>query len=282
MAVAPADRMGSSSWATPGASTAAPFPSHSPPGSCVGSSAFPGRVPRVRHGAGGRVQRRVPPGGRCDVVAETARSPQPETVGRRPAGRRGRGARRPTVTSWKTDLTGDRPWIRSSMSDRAARCAGAPPTARTSSWASRTRHRRLERTGSGRRSWCSRGAACATRSPGAAKPPQNPYPPPWDTLIRELHVPGDDCLTLNVWTPEIGSAGLPVMVWISGGQFMNGHHRTTTTHRLKIKLRASFRRASPHGIVPLCAEVLSAACSSSELGRLLAQPRVPSPMPAKA
>ena len=55
-----------------------------------------------------------------------------------------------------------------------------------------------------------------------AKPPQNPYPPPWDGLIRELDVRGDDCLTLNVWTPEIGSAGLPVMVWITGGQFENG------------------------------------------------------------
>lgn len=55
-----------------------------------------------------------------------------------------------------------------------------------------------------------------------AKPPQNPYPPPWDRLIRELDVRGEDCLVLNVWTPGLGAAGLPVMVWITGGQFENG------------------------------------------------------------
>jgi carboxylesterase type B len=55
-----------------------------------------------------------------------------------------------------------------------------------------------------------------------AKPPQLPYPPPWDGLIRELDVRGEDCLTLNVWTPELGAGGRPVMVWITGGQFQNG------------------------------------------------------------
>ncbi|MCC3776148.1 carboxylesterase/lipase family protein [Streptomyces sp. UNOB3_S3] len=36
--------------------------------------------------------------------------------------------------------------------------------------------------------------------------------------------PGDglDCLTVNVWTPEPGRAGLPVMVWIYGGQWKHG------------------------------------------------------------
>ena len=28
-----------------------------------------------------------------------------------------------------------------------------------------------------------------------------------------------DCLNLNVWTPDPGAAGLPVMVWIQGGMF---------------------------------------------------------------
>src|SRR4051794_36527870 len=28
-----------------------------------------------------------------------------------------------------------------------------------------------------------------------------------------------DCLNLNVWTPDPGSVGLPVMVWIQGGMF---------------------------------------------------------------
>ena len=29
----------------------------------------------------------------------------------------------------------------------------------------------------------------------------------------------EDCLNLNVWTPDPGAAGLPVMVWIQGGMF---------------------------------------------------------------
>ena len=35
-------------------------------------------------------------------------------------------------------------------------------------------------------------------------------------------IPGEDCLNLNVWTPDISAAGLPVLVWIHGGSFMNG------------------------------------------------------------
>jgi acetyl esterase/lipase len=33
---------------------------------------------------------------------------------------------------------------------------------------------------------------------------------------------GEECLNLNVWTPDPGAAGLPVFVWIHGGSFMNG------------------------------------------------------------
>lgn len=43
------------------------------------------------------------------------------------------------------------------------------------------------------------------------KPPQLPYPPPWDLLIPERGPLGEDCLNLNVWTPDPGSSGLPVM-----------------------------------------------------------------------
>jgi para-nitrobenzyl esterase len=55
-----------------------------------------------------------------------------------------------------------------------------------------------------------------------AKPPQLTYPPPWDMLIPERGPLGDDCLNLNIWTPDPGSAGLPVMVWIPGGMFEAG------------------------------------------------------------
>jgi carboxylesterase type B len=53
-------------------------------------------------------------------------------------------------------------------------------------------------------------------------PPQLPYPPPWDELIPERGPLGEDCLNLNIWTPNPGSAGLPVMVWIPGGMFEAG------------------------------------------------------------
>ena len=36
----------------------------------------------------------------------------------------------------------------------------------------------------------------------------------WDTGVT-----GEDYLLLNVWTPDPGAAGLPVMVWIQGGEF---------------------------------------------------------------
>lgn len=52
------------------------------------------------------------------------------------------------------------------------------------------------------------------------KAPQPPYPPQVEVLLPpELVTSGADCLTLNVWTPDIGAAGLPVMVWIAGGEF---------------------------------------------------------------
>lgn len=59
-----------------------------------------------------------------------------------------------------------------------------------------------------------------------AKPPQPPYPPPWDQLIPERGPAGEDCLNLNIWTPDPGSAGLPVMVWIPGGMFEAGSGAT--------------------------------------------------------
>ncbi len=51
------------------------------------------------------------------------------------------------------------------------------------------------------------------------KSPQVPYPPGIAESLAELVGSGEDCLTLNVWTPGLGSAGLPVMMWIPGGMF---------------------------------------------------------------
>ncbi|WP_019633259.1 carboxylesterase/lipase family protein [Actinomadura atramentaria] len=52
--------------------------------------------------------------------------------------------------------------------------------------------------------------------------PKSGYAPPYDVLLPDPAVPGDDCLNLNVWTPDPGAAGLPVLVWIHGGAFRNG------------------------------------------------------------
>ncbi|MFD9128378.1 carboxylesterase/lipase family protein [Kitasatospora sp. NPDC059571] len=51
--------------------------------------------------------------------------------------------------------------------------------------------------------------------------PKAPYTPPFDRLIPEVDIPGEDCLNLNVWTPDPGGS-LPVMVWLHGGAFTNG------------------------------------------------------------
>jgi para-nitrobenzyl esterase len=52
--------------------------------------------------------------------------------------------------------------------------------------------------------------------------PKGDYPPQYRALFPEVEIEGDECLNLNVWTPQLGAAGLPVLVWIHGGSFMNG------------------------------------------------------------
>ncbi len=55
------------------------------------------------------------------------------------------------------------------------------------------------------------------------EPPQlHPPDPQMQALLPDPAVPGEDCLNLNIWTPETGPAGLPVMVWIPGGLFEAG------------------------------------------------------------
>ena len=62
-------------------------------------------------------------------------------------------------------------------------------------------------------------------------PPKPDYPKPFDTLLAEPNIAGDDWLNLNIWTPDPGAAGspdpgaagLPVLVWIHGGAFSNGN-----------------------------------------------------------
>jgi carboxylesterase type B len=51
-------------------------------------------------------------------------------------------------------------------------------------------------------------------TPPQVAPPTEAAGTDWDSGVA-----GDDYLNLNVWTPDPDAAGLPVMVWIQGGQF---------------------------------------------------------------
>jgi para-nitrobenzyl esterase len=58
--------------------------------------------------------------------------------------------------------------------------------------------------------------------PATAYGPTAPQPDRPFTIIPEPVIAGDDCLNLNVFTPDLGSVGLPVLVWIHGGGFTAG------------------------------------------------------------
>lgn len=63
------------------------------------------------------------------------------------------------------------------------------------------------------------------RDAGAFGPtaPKPPYSDAFAQYLSDPVVPGDDCLNLNVWTPEPGrGARLPVLVWLHGGALTRG------------------------------------------------------------
>ncbi|MGX1563964.1 carboxylesterase/lipase family protein [Streptomyces sp. NPDC055506] len=54
-------------------------------------------------------------------------------------------------------------------------------------------------------------------------PPKPPYSGAFAHYLSDPVVPGDDCLNLNVWTPEPApGARLPVLVWLHGGALTRG------------------------------------------------------------
>ncbi|MFE2164293.1 carboxylesterase/lipase family protein [Streptomyces sp. NPDC059447] len=53
--------------------------------------------------------------------------------------------------------------------------------------------------------------------------PKVPYEHTFAALLPDPQIPGDDCLTVNVWTPDPAPATrLPVMVWLHGGAHTRG------------------------------------------------------------
>ncbi|WP_318200653.1 carboxylesterase/lipase family protein [Streptomyces sp. SCL15-4] len=63
------------------------------------------------------------------------------------------------------------------------------------------------------------------RDAGAFGPtaPKPPYSEAFAPYLSDPAIPGDDCLNLNVWTPDPGpGARLPVLVWLHGGALTRG------------------------------------------------------------
>lgn len=100
--------------------------------------------------------------------------------------------------------------LQGSVADGVHRFLGVPYAAPTSG-ANRLRPPQPIQPWSGVRDATKYGA-----SPFQLAPPESAGTE-WDTSLA-----GEDCLNLNVWTPDPGSAGLPVMVWIQGGAFEIG------------------------------------------------------------
>ena len=59
--------------------------------------------------------------------------------------------------------------------------------------------------------------------------PMTGYPRPFDALLPNPAIPGDEYLNLSVWTPDPGARDLPVLVWIHGGAFVNGSSAISVT-----------------------------------------------------
>jgi carboxylesterase type B len=66
------------------------------------------------------------------------------------------------------------------------------------------------------------GVRDASVSGPAAPQPAMTEGDPVDDLYFNARTTGEDCLTLEVWTPEAGANSLPVMVWIHGGGYLLG------------------------------------------------------------
>lgn len=114
-------------------------------------------------------------------------------------------------------------------------------------------------------------AATAFGAP-AMQPPPTPSLPALDVRGQ----PSEDCLYLNVWTPEISQgAGLPVMVWVHGGGFVFGSgsqplYDGATLARLGVMVVTINYRLGPFGFLRL-AEATGGQIPASGVEGLLDQ-----------
>ncbi|HEV2581124.1 MAG TPA: carboxylesterase/lipase family protein [Ktedonobacteraceae bacterium] len=86
--------------------------------------------------------------------------------------------------------------------------------------------------------------------------PKPGYAAPFDALLPEPAIAGLDCLNLNVWSPDVGRVGLPVMVWIHGGSFANGSGAVPTYNGRRFARDGAVcvtinYRLGPHGFLYL-------------------------------
>ena len=80
-----------------------------------------------------------------------------------------------------------------------------------------------------------------------------------------------DCLTLNVWSSDLGAAGLPVMVWIHGGTYLEGtssnpHHDGETLAKAGVVMVSMNYRTGVEGFAHIAGApdnrgILDQACA---------------------
>ncbi|GII04680.1 carboxylesterase/lipase family protein [Planobispora takensis] len=92
---------------------------------------------------------------------------------------------------------------------------------------------------------------CHAYGPTAPQPPSD-----YTEGVPEPLIAGEDYLNLNVFTPDPGAAGLPVLVWIHGGAFNGGSnaspwYRGTTFARDGVVFVAVNYRLGVEGFLPL-------------------------------
>ncbi|MEV0585123.1 carboxylesterase family protein [Nonomuraea sp. NPDC050310] len=92
---------------------------------------------------------------------------------------------------------------------------------------------------------------CHAYGPAAPQPPAD-----YNEGVPELLRGGDDYLNLNVFTPDPGGSGLPVLVWLHGGGFAAGGNASPWYHgggfaRSGVVLVTPNYRLGPEGFLPL-------------------------------